>query len=63
MNEKNSYLPQKTDVFVSLRIGFIKILLDKPKSLIRHNVERFVLVNFTKTNGSICAKMRQEMGT
>ena len=58
MNEKNSYLPQKTDVFVSLkdRTGLIRILLDKPKSLIRHNVD-------TKTNGSICAKMKQKMGT
>ena len=45
MNEKIAIYLKKTDVFVSLRIGFIKILLDKPKSLIRHNVERFVLVN------------------
>ena len=53
MNEKNSYLPQKADVFVPLRIGLIRILLGKPKSLLRQNIERFVVVNvvsFTKTN-------------
>ena len=55
-----------TKTLVLKRIGLIKILLDEPKCLIRHNVERFIISEccmFTKTNGSICAKMKQKIGT
>ena len=56
---------KKTGVFVSLRIGLIRILLDKPKSvMLKDCISECCMFHRNKQkqmNGSICAKMKQEM--